>query len=119
MSGMVERVARLLCEQNGGDPDAVASEPHDCWEGLLWTVFVGDAKAVLSVVAAQPTDAQVREAMQTAWDDFCDDAQAIPGDIYREGRKTFFRAGTWADHTAMHLRAALSPSPSPGGEVAR
>lgn len=62
-----------------------------------------------------PTDAQVREAMQDAWDSFCDDAQAIPSDIRREGRKTFFVAGTWADHTAMNLRAimerdaALSP----------
>jgi hypothetical protein len=64
---------------------------------------------------ALPTDAQVREAMQTAWDDYCSDAQAIPGDIYREGRKTFFQAGTWADHTAMHLRAALS---TPRAEIA-
>ncbi len=55
-----------------------------------------------------PTDAQVREAMQTAWDDFCDDAQAYPGDMRREGRKLFFTAGVWADHTAMHLRHALA-----------
>ncbi len=58
--------------------------------------------------AGVPTNAQVREAMQDAWDSFCTDAQAIPGDIRREGRKTYFMAGVWADHTAMALRAILS-----------
>lgn len=62
---------------------------------------------------AKITDAMVREAMQTAWDDFCDDAQAHPGDMRREGRKLWFTAGTWADHTAMHLRAMLYNFPSP------
>lgn len=64
---------------------------------------------------ALPTDAQVSEAMQTAWDDFCADAQAHPDDIYREGGKTFFRAGTWARHTAMELRALLDTHPAGDG----
>ncbi|PTQ64864.1 IS605 OrfB family transposase [Sphingomonas sp. PP-CE-3G-477] len=67
--------------------------------------------------ATLPTDAQVREAMQTAWDDYCDDAKAFPGDLTKLSRgRIMFTAGTWADHTAMHLRAALSPQtlPAPG-----
>ncbi len=70
--------------------------------------------------ATLPTDAQVREAMQTAWDDYCDDAKAFPGDLTKLSRgRIMFTAGTWADHTAMHLRAALSPQTLPApGEVA-
>lgn len=71
--------------------------------------------------ATLPTDAQVREAMQTAWDDYCDDAKAFPGDLTKLSRgRIMFTAGTWADHTAMHLRAALSPQTLPApGEVER
>lgn len=45
-----EAIARKLCEQHGGDPDAVASEEHDCWEGPLWTVFVKEADAILALL---------------------------------------------------------------------
>jgi hypothetical protein len=47
-----EQIARLLCEQHGGDPEAVATEEHDSWEGPLWTVFVEDANAI---IALRPT----------------------------------------------------------------
>jgi hypothetical protein len=58
---------------------------------------------------ALPTDAQVREAMQTAWDDYCDDAKVFPSDLKKLSRgRVMFTAGVWADHTAMHLRAALA-----------
>ena len=77
------------------------SRKDDREELMVTPISVASASAL-------PTDAQVREAMQTAWDDFCDDAQAKPDDIYREGRKTYFRAGTWADHTAMQLRSILA-----------
>jgi NTP pyrophosphatase (non-canonical NTP hydrolase) len=44
-----EAIARLLCEQQGGDPDAVAVEEHDSWDGPLWTVFLKDADAILKL----------------------------------------------------------------------
>jgi len=53
-------VARKLCEQHGGDADAVATEEHDCWEGALWKVFLADADAILSLIASSPMNA-VRE----------------------------------------------------------
>ena len=47
-----EVVARKLCEQHGGDPEAIATDEHDCWDGPLWTAFLTDADAILSCLAA-------------------------------------------------------------------
>lgn len=52
--GVREAVARLLCEQHGGDPDAVATEPHDSWDGPLWTAFTLDADKVIALAATPP-----------------------------------------------------------------
>ena len=48
-----EKIARLLCEQHGGDPDAVATDEHDCWEGPLWTAFTKDADDILALLPAR------------------------------------------------------------------
>ncbi|MBB4618638.1 hypothetical protein [Sphingomonas abaci] len=58
---MVERIARLLCQQHGADPEATATEEHDCWEGQLWTVFQDDARSILALAAA-PTIPATGEA---------------------------------------------------------
>jgi hypothetical protein len=57
-----EQIARLLCQQHGGDPDAVATEKHDCWDGALWTVFTADADAILALTRApvQPSQGEGR-----------------------------------------------------------
>ncbi len=52
-----EAVARKLCEQIGGDPDAVASEPHDCWEGLLWTQFTKEADEIIALIIGSKANA--------------------------------------------------------------
>lgn len=107
----VERVARVV--KAACLAVAFGSPLRDYPGAKLEPVHFDAARQIIAAlsrpnVPPAPTDEQVREAMQTAWDDFCDDAKAHPGDIYREGRKTFFRAGAWADHTAMQLRAILA-----------
>lgn len=118
--------------RSGECVEAERIRPSTPQEDVLWQAFQGEFERahaletqlaattpggdLLEQAASVPTDKQVREAMQDAWDNFCDDAQAIPGDIRREGRKTFFVAGTWADHTAMNLRAIMARALKPAGD---
>lgn len=46
----LEPLARMLCEQHGGNPDSCATDEHDCWDGPLWTVFIPEAEAILSLI---------------------------------------------------------------------
>lgn len=57
-----------------------------------------------------PTEAQIAEAMQDAWNEFCSDAQAHPDCFYREGKKLFadFGRGNYARMVAEHLRFIMS-----------
>jgi hypothetical protein len=60
-----EAIARKLCEQHGADPDAVAREEHDCWDGPLWTVFLKDADAIMALHPVKQSDGlaeRVKEA---------------------------------------------------------
>lgn len=55
---------------------------------------------------AAPTEKQIAEAMQDAWNEFCADAQAHPDCFYREGKKLFadFSLGNYALMVSNHLR---------------
>lgn len=77
-----EGIARKLCEQHGGDPDAVATDEHDCWDGPLWTAFLKDADAIMALPISRTTEARLRElvaeALPGVWTDFLD---ANPDDL--------------------------------------
>lgn len=55
-------------------------EYETVWKMIEERASGGASSQIIAVDAppkgGEPTDEQVREAMQTAWDDFCDDAQA-------------------------------------------
>lgn len=63
-----ERVARKLCEMMGGEPDALATDPHDSWDGPLWSVFAKDADEILALANAaqhsQQSIAEMEEALE-------------------------------------------------------
>lgn len=66
---------------------------------------------------ALPTDAQVAEAMQDAWNDICGDTGCHPLDITQGGKgkgvELTFDPNHWARFTAMFLRTALQPGHKP------
>jgi NTP pyrophosphatase (non-canonical NTP hydrolase) len=108
MTSLIERVARLLCQQHGGDPDAVATEKHDCWEGPLWSVFVTDAEAIQAAftepAAAMPgvPHWSRQEIVKTI----------IDAMVEADGKVKAAPAGKAADHILAHLAPLLSPSHS-------
>ncbi|GHH09203.1 hypothetical protein GCM10008023_05550 [Sphingomonas glacialis] len=85
----VERVARALCKQQGGDADAHAVDSHDCWEGPLWTVFAKDAEELLSAMR-EGVDRGMVERVEA-------EARRYAG-MYSEasdGRNTFVMFADW------------------------
>ena len=60
--GMIERVARLLCEQRGGDPNVViqaGDATGNPIERTAWELHQDDARAVLSAMR-EPTEEMMR-----------------------------------------------------------
>ncbi len=60
---MIERLARKLCEQDGGDPDAIrigeGKAAGRTWRG--WEAHASQARALLAVIR-EPTEAMIRKA---------------------------------------------------------
>jgi len=69
---MIERVARHLCEREGGDPDEVRhGEGHASgrtWTG--WQAYASDARAIITVIR-EPTEEMV-EAGCGSWTRNCE-----------------------------------------------
>jgi len=59
------------------------------------------------------TAAELGEIMQEEWGEICEDAQAHPSDIRREGRKLFYDPRHWTDAIARRLNERLASSTKP------
>jgi len=59
------------------------------------------------------TAAELGEIMQEEWGEICEDAQAHPSDIRREGRKLFYDPRHWTDAIARRLNERLASPTKP------
>jgi hypothetical protein len=80
---MIERVARKLCEQEAGDPDAIrigeGKAAGRTWLG--WEAHASQGRALLSVTR-QPTEAMVRKA-EAAYDAIFPEDQPLADYIWQ------------------------------------
>jgi hypothetical protein len=64
------------------------------------------------------TAAELGEIMQDEWGEICEDAQAHPSDIRREGRKLFYDPRHWTDAIARRLNERLASPTKPVADSA-
>lgn len=72
------------------DAEAFARDDEDAWK-------------ILPAGGLAPLAKDVADAMQSAWDEICDDTGCHPLDIEKQGRKLFFRPMHWAHLVAQRL----------------